>query len=88
MVLGDNEPVSIVFFGGIKVNQMETNAAFSVGESFYQSLESQVKNNLIAGQTFGDFVFNNFNPIASPVYDPDGMDSFMPIAQSSLGLED
>ncbi|MCM3164983.1 spore germination protein [Metabacillus litoralis] len=88
MVFGDNEPVGIIFFGGVKINQMETNAAFSVGESFYQSLESQVKNNLIAGQTFGDFDFNNFQPIASNVFDPDGVDTMMPIAQSSLGLED
>lgn len=72
MAFGDNEPVSIVFFGGIKINQMETNAAFTVGESFFQSLESQVKNNLIAGQTFGDFGLYNFNNIASPLYDPDG----------------
>lgn len=88
MVFGDNEPVGIIFFGGIKINQMETNAAFSVGESFYQSLESQVKNNLVAGQTFGDFDFNNFQPIASHIFDPDGVDTMMPIAQSSLGLED
>ncbi|WP_153736821.1 spore germination protein [Aquibacillus halophilus] len=88
MVYGDNEPIGIVFLGGIKINQMETNATFSVGESFFQSFESQVKNNLIAGQTFGDFDFNNLQPIASPLYDPDGYDSIMPIAQSSLGLED
>ncbi|MFC4321537.1 spore germination protein [Litchfieldia salsa] len=88
MAFGDNEPVGIVFLGGIKVNQMETNASFAVGESFFQSLESQVKNNLIAGQIFGDFDFNNIQPIASHVYDPDGFDNIMPIAQSSLGLED
>ncbi|TXC85984.1 hypothetical protein FS935_18185 [Metabacillus litoralis] len=88
MVFGDNEPLGIVFFGGVKINQMETNAAFAVGESLFQSLESQVKNNLIAGQTFGDFDFNNFQPVASNVFDPDGVDMLMPIAQSSLGLED
>ncbi|QOR67406.1 spore germination protein [Cytobacillus suaedae] len=88
MAIGDFEPVGIVFLGGIKINQMETNAAFTVGESFFQSLDSQVKNNLISGQTFGDFVSNNFQPIASPVYDPDGSDNMMPIRQSSLGLED
>ncbi len=88
MAFGDNEPVGIVFLGGIKINQMETNAAFAVGESFFQSLESQVKNNLVNGQTFGDFDFNNFQPIASNVFDPDGYDTIMPIAQASLGLED
>ncbi|MBB6454011.1 hypothetical protein HNQ94_002462 [Salirhabdus euzebyi] len=88
MAFADNEPIGIVFFGGVKINQMETTANFAIGESLFQSLESQVKNNLIAGQTFGDFDFNNLQPVASPLYDPDGFDSFMPIAQSSLGLED
>ncbi|RSK27535.1 hypothetical protein EJF36_11965 [Bacillus sp. HMF5848] len=88
MAIGDNEPIGIVFFGGIKINQMETNAAFAVGESLFQSFESQVKNNLITGQTFGDFHANNFQPIASPVYDPDGVDNVFPVTESTLGLED
>ncbi|MCI3919247.1 spore germination protein [Paenibacillus sp. TRM 82003] len=88
MAIGDNEPIGIVFLGGIKINQMETNAAFSVGEAMYQNFESQVKNNLMVGQTFGDFGVYNMQPIASPLYDPDGADAVMPIVQSSLGLED
>lgn len=88
MAFGDNEPVGIVFLGGVKINQMESSSSFAVGEVFLQNLESQIKNNLVAGQTFGDFDFNNFQPIASHVYDPDGVDTVQPISQSSLGLED
>jgi hypothetical protein len=47
-----------------------------------------VKNNITAGQIYGDFDYNNVQPIASPLYDPDGADTFMPMVMSPLGLED
>lgn len=89
MAFWDNEPVGIIFFGGVKVNNLESGGTFSIGETNFQSLYSQAKNNVVSGQTFGDFGFNNLQPIASPLYDPDGSDTAIPVAfPSPLGLED
>lgn len=86
--MGFSEPTGVVFFGGFKINAMENTSSIGIGDVFYQSLDSQVKNNMIAGQTFGDFDVNNLQPVASPLYDPDGADTFMPMVMSPLGLED
>lgn len=82
-----SDPVGI-FIGGFKINSMDNSSSLSVGDVFFQALASQSKNNMANGQTFGDCNFNNFQPIASPIYDPDGIDTMMPIAMSPLGLED
>lgn len=82
-----SDPVGI-FIGGFKINAMENTSSISVGDVFYQNLDSQVKNNIASGQTYGDCNFNNLQPIASPIYDPDGIDTMMPVAMSPLGLED
>jgi len=81
------DPVGI-FIGGFKINSMENTASLSVGDVFYQALDSQSKNNVVTGQVNGDCNFNNLQPIASPIYDPDGIDTMMPLAMSPLGLED
>ncbi|WP_156801227.1 hypothetical protein [Halobacteroides halobius] len=36
----------------------------------------------------GGFDINNQQPIASSIYDPDGLDTTMPMVMSPLGLED
>lgn len=82
------EPAGIVLFGGFKINTMANTSSIAIGDVFYQALDSQTKNNLIAGQTFGDFDVNNLQPVCSPIYDPDGTDTFMPMVMSPLGLED
>jgi hypothetical protein len=83
-----SEPVGIVFFGGVKINALENTASFNVGDVFLQSFDSQVKNNLNAGQIYGDFDWNNVQAIASPIYDPDGFDTIAPANMKPLGLED
>ena len=87
MALIEPGPIGIVI-GSIKINAMENTASFSVGDIFYQTMDSQVKNNIIVGQTFGDLDAYNMQPIASPIYDPDGIDTAMPMIMSPLGLED
>lgn len=81
------EPFGIVF-GGFKINAMENTSSIGIGDVFYQALDSQVKNNAVAGQTYGDFDVINIQPIGSPIYDPDGVDTTMPMVMSPLGLED
>lgn len=81
------EPFGIVF-GGFKINALENTASINIGENFLQALNSQVKNNLVTGQTFGDFDLINEQSIASPIYDPDVQDAIMPMIMSPLGLED
>ncbi|MFZ5986624.1 MAG: hypothetical protein ACOYWZ_05795 [Bacillota bacterium] len=81
------EPFGIVF-GGFKVNAMENTSSINVGETFLQALDSIVKNNLIAGQTYGDFDLINEQSIASPIYDSDLQDTVKPMIMSPLGLED
>jgi hypothetical protein len=82
------DPVGIIFFGGVKINALENTSSFNVGDFLLQSLNSQVKNNIVNGQIYGDFDYNLLNPVASPLYDPDGTDTFMPLVMSSLGLDD
>jgi hypothetical protein len=88
VAINENEPVGITILGGIKVTAMENTASFNFGENFLQSFDSQVKNNFINGNTFGDMTLMNLTSIASPVYDPDGVDTVMPVNMSPLGLED
>jgi hypothetical protein len=86
-----SEPIGITFFGGIKINAMENTASFNVGDIFLQGFDSINKANILAGQVFGDFDYTIFNPVASPIYDPDGVDvgeTNYPTAQSNFGLED
>lgn len=85
--LSFNEPFAITF-GGFKINAMGNTASINIGESFLQALDSQVKNNLTAGQTYGDFDLINEQSIASYVFDPDAVDTTMPMVMSPLGLED
>lgn len=85
-----SEPIGITFFGGVKINAMENTATFNVGDIFLQGFDSINKTNLI-NQVFGDFDYIVQNPVASPVYDPDGVDineANYPTAQSIFGLED
>jgi hypothetical protein len=85
-----SDPIGITFFGGIKVNGMENTSSFNVGDIFLQGFDSINKTNLIT-QVFGDFDYIVQNPVASPVYDPDGVEiseANYPTAQSNFGLED
>jgi hypothetical protein len=88
MAFGDNEPIGINFFGGIKINAQENTASFSIGETFYQALNSVVKNNVIVGEIYGDFHSNIYQPIASNIFDPDGADTVSPFYSAAAGLED
>jgi hypothetical protein len=88
MAVGDNEPIGINFFGGIKIIAQENTASFNVGQAFLQSLNSVVKNNVIVGEIYGDFHTNTFQPIASNVFDPDGLDTVSPFYSFARGLED
>lgn len=89
MGIYDNEPFAITFLGaGVKINALENTASVNFGENFLQSLSSQVKNNFINGNGFGDFTLMNFTSISSPVFDPDGADTFLPSLASPIGLED
>ncbi|MFZ5986628.1 MAG: spore germination protein [Bacillota bacterium] len=85
--MGLNEPFGIIF-GGFKINAMENTSSIAIGEVFYQALDSQEKLNIIAGQTYGDYDINNIQPINSPIFDPDGIDTMVPVTMSPLGLED
>jgi hypothetical protein len=88
MAIADNEPVGITFFGGIKINAMENTSTFNIGEGFFQGLNSVVKNNVIIGEIYGDFHSNYFQPLASNIYDPDGVDTPSPFFSAAKGLED
>ncbi|WP_186576656.1 hypothetical protein [Aquibacillus kalidii] len=66
---------------------MENTASIGIGDVYFQSLDSQVKNNLVAGQTYGDFDYNFIQPVGTPLFDPDGADTFMPMTTSLLGLK-
>jgi hypothetical protein len=81
------EPIGVVV-GGFKINAMENTSTLAIGDVFLQNMDSQVKTNLINGQTYGDFVHNYMQPISSPIYDPDGADTSMPMIMSARGLED
>jgi hypothetical protein len=81
----------IVILGGIKVNTLENTSSLNIGEITLTGLDSINKSNILAGQVFGDFDYSIFNPIASPLYDPDGVEiveNNAPGAQPSVGLED
>jgi hypothetical protein len=82
------DPVGIVFFGGVKINALENTASFNVGDFLLQSFDSQVKNNVVNGEIYGDFAYNILTPVASPIFDPDVADTFKPAVMSALGLED
>ncbi|UFU00552.1 spore germination protein [Radiobacillus kanasensis] len=82
------DPIGVNIIGGIKVNALENTASIGIGENQYMSLNSQVKNNLNAGEVYGDFDYNYFQIIGSSVFDPDGADTVMPVNTPSLGLED
>jgi hypothetical protein len=89
-LLSLSEPIGITFFGGVKINAMENTASFNVGDIFLQGFDSINKSNLL-NQVFGDFDYNVQNPVASQIYDPDGVDiseANFPTAQSNFGLED
>lgn len=86
-MLGDMEPIGINL-GGVKINTMANTSSFGIGHVFYQAVDSQSKNNMIAGQIFGDMNLNNVFPTGSTVFDPDGVDTMMPMNMSPAGLED
>jgi hypothetical protein len=88
LAIRDYEPVGITFLGGIKINAMENTASIAIGENFYQALNSQVKNNVVIGEIYGDFHSNYFQPFASNIYDPDGADTINPFYSAARGLED
>ncbi|MTI79649.1 MAG: hypothetical protein FH758_02030 [Firmicutes bacterium] len=88
MAIAESEPIGVCIIGGIKLNAMENTASFNMGEIFLQAFDSQVKNNLINGQSYGDLHINNFGAFGSPVVDPDGIDTTMPMAMAPFGLDD
>jgi hypothetical protein len=73
--------------GGVKINAMENSSTFSFGDTQFVNIDSQNKTNVM-NQLFGDFDVVNQQPIASTIYDPDGVDTSMPMVQRALGLED
>lgn len=84
-----SEPVGITIIGGVKINAIENTAIYAVGENSFQALNSVAKNNVISGQIYGDFDFNNLQPFAPTIIDPDGLDTNSPAVNTSgIGIED
>jgi hypothetical protein len=80
------EPMPI-FVGGLNINNTDGNSSITVGEANQQNINSLTKNN-INGQVYGQSNVFTIQPINSPVVDPDGVDSFLPVSGNPSGLED